>query len=59
MICRMDFDMFFGILIFDPKWGFCKGYSLCMMADFENGLISRIFGVFSSGFLHRTTLNDS
>ena len=26
MICRMDFDMFFGILIFDPKWGFCKGY---------------------------------
>ena len=27
------------------------GYSLCMMADFQNGLISRIFGVFSSGFL--------
>ena len=56
--CRMDFDMFFGILIFDPKWGFCKGYSLCMMADFQNALISRIFSVFSSGFLHRTTLND-
>ena len=54
----MDFDMFFGILIFDPKWGFCKGYSLCMMADFQNGLISRIFSVFSSGFLHRTTAND-
>ena len=54
----MDFDMFFGILIFDPKWGFFKGYSLCTMADFQNGLISRIFGVFSSGFLHRTTLND-
>ena len=33
------------------------GYSLCMMADFQNGLISRIFGVFSSGFLHYTTLN--
>ena len=48
----MDFDMFFGILIFDPKWGFC------MMADFQNGLISRIFGLFSSGFLHRTTVND-
>ena len=58
MICRMDFDMFFGILIFDPKWGFCKGYSLCMMADFQNTLISRIFSVFSSGFLHRTTVND-
>ena len=26
------------------------------MADFQNRLISRIFGVFWSGFLHRTTL---
>ena len=50
----MDFDMFFGILIFEPKWGFC----LCMMADFQNAVISRIFGVFWSGFLHRTTVND-
>ena len=58
MICRMDFDMFFGILIFDPKLGFWKGYSLCMMADFQSVLISQIFSVFSSGFLHRTTLND-
>ena len=33
------------------------GYSLCMMADIQNGLISRIFGVFSGGFLHRTTVN--
>ena len=48
----MDFDMFFGILIFEPKWGFC------MMADFQNALISRIFGVFWSGFLHRTNVND-
>ena len=30
MICRMDFDMFFGILIFEPKLGFFMGYSLCM-----------------------------
>ena len=58
MICRMDFDMFFGILIFAPKSEFCMGYSLCMMADFQNALISRIFGVFWSGFLHRTTVND-
>ena len=58
MICRMDFDMFFGILIFELKCGFCMGYSLCMMADFQNVLSSRIFSVFSSGFLHRTTLND-
>ena len=58
MICRMDFDMFFAILIFDPKSTFFMGYSLCMKADFQNALISRIFGVFWSGFLHRTTLND-
>ena len=50
MVCRMEFDMFFGILIFDLKSGFC------MMADFQNGLISRIFNVLLSGFLHRTTL---
>ena len=55
MICSMDFDMFFGILIFDPKSGFCMGYSLCMMADFQNGLI---LSVFCSGFLHRTTVNN-
>ena len=33
-------------------------YTLCMMADFQNALISGIFGVFWSGFLHRTTVND-
>ena len=35
------------------------GYSLCMMADFQNGLISRIFSAFWSGFFHKTTVNDS
>ena len=54
----MGFDMFFGILIFDQKRGFCMGYSLCMIGDFENGLISRIFSAFWSVFLHRITLND-
>ena len=34
------------------------GYSLCMMADIQNDLISRIFSVFWSGFLYRLTLND-
>ena len=33
------------------------GYSLCMMADFQNGLISLLFGIFSSGFLLKTTIN--
>ena len=34
------------------------GYNLCMKADFQNGLISRIFGLSSSGFLYKTTVND-
>ena len=58
MICEMDFDMFFGILNFDPKSGLWMGYILCMMADFQNGLISRIFSVFYSSFLHKTTPYD-
>ena len=48
--------MFFWILIFDPNWPFCKGYSLCTMTEFQDSLISRRFGVFSIGFLHRATL---
>ena len=55
MCCTMDFDIFVAILIFDPKSGFFMGYSLCMIADFQNGLISGIFSVFCIGFLHRTT----
>ena len=58
MMCRMDFEMFFGILSFDSKSGFCMGNSLCMMADFQNGLISRLFSVFLTGFLHRATPNN-
>ena len=34
------------------------GYSLWMMADFQNALISRIIRVFSRPFLHRTSVND-
>ena len=34
------------------------GDSFCMMADSEKALISRIFGVFWSGFLQRTTVTD-
>ena len=56
VIKEIVFRMFFFISIFDVKWPFCQGYSLCTMADVQNRLISRIFGVFSSGFLHRTAL---
>ena len=58
MICKIHFDMLFGILIFDLNCGFCMGYSVSMMAAFQNGLISRVLVVFWSGFLNRTTLND-
>ena len=33
------------------------GYSLCMMADFKNGIISQIFSVCWSSFLRRITRN--
>ena len=50
MICIMDFKMSFGISIFDTKRAFCMGYSLSMMADFQNDLISRILCVFVKRF---------
>ena len=34
------------------------GYSVSMMADFQNGVISLIFSVFWSGLLRRTTVSD-
>ena len=33
------------------------GYSLCMMGDFQNGLISRIFSVFWSSFFLQNNFN--
>ena len=57
--CRIVFHMFLAFLIFDPKWLFCKVYSLCLEANFgyfQNALIFRILGVFWSRFLHTTTL---
>ena len=56
---RCCFTMVFGKFLafyFYPNPAFCKAYSPCKMADFKNRLISPIFGVFSSGFLHTTTL---
>ena len=50
MICKMHFDMFFWNFAFCLKKGFCRGYKLCMTAEFQNVLISRIFGAFSSVF---------
>ena len=59
MICRMDLDMSFGILIFSQSEDFAWAIAFaCMMADFQNAFISRIFGVFWSGFLHTTTVSN-
>ena len=58
MCCRTFLACYFAFLIFDPKWRFCKGYSVWLVAifgHFENALIFRIFAFFSSRFLHRTT----
>ena len=49
---------FYAFLVFEPKWRFCKVYSLCLVAifgHFQNAVISPILAVFSSHFLHRTT----
>ena len=49
---------FYAFLFFDPKWRFCKVYSLCLVAifgNFQNPLIFRILAVCRSLFLHTTT----
>ena len=48
--CRIDFCKFFGILNVVPNRPFCKGYSLCKIADFKNRLISGIFGILRAVF---------
>ena len=35
MCCRNVFSIFYAFLIFDPKWRFCKVYSLCLVAIFN------------------------
>ena len=57
--CRVFFSMFLRILNFDPKCQFCKGYSLCIVANFgrdEKVAIFRILGVFESRFLTQNSL---
>ena len=45
--------MLFRILIFDPNWAFCKGYSACIVTNFSNFrklVIFRVVGVFLNPF---------
>ena len=48
--CNVPVKCFLAFLIFAPTRLFCKGYSLCIMADFQNGPTSRIVGVFFEHF---------
>ena len=48
----------YAFLIIEPKWRFCKVYSLCLVAifgNFQHGLIFRILAVSWSWFSHRTS----
>ena len=59
MICRIDFDMFFEFSVLSQSEDFAWATAFaCMMANFQNALISRIFSVFWSGVLYRNTKND-
>ena len=53
---RIIFSMFLRKKKLKITWPFCMGYRLTKMEDLQNALISRLFGVFARGFLHRTTL---
>ena len=53
---RIIFSMFLRKKKLKINCPFCMGYRLTKMEDLQNALISRLFGVFARGFLHRTTL---
>ena len=53
---RIIFRMFLRKKKLKMTGTFCMGYRLTKMDHFQNAVISRIFGVFARGFLHRTTL---
>ena len=53
---RTIFSMFLRKKKVENNFPFCMGYRLGKMKDLQNALISRLFGVFARGFLHRTTL---
>ena len=53
---RIIFSMFLRKKKLKITCPFCMGYRLTKMEDLQNALISRLFGVFAGGFLHRTTL---
>ena len=53
---RIIFSMFLRKRKLKITCSLCMGYRLTKMEDLQNALISRLFGVFARGFLHRTTV---
>ena len=53
---RIIFSMFLRKKKLKITCPFCMGYRLTKTEDLQNAPISRLFGVFARGFLHRTTL---
>ena len=53
---RIIFSMFVRKEKVENNLPISMGYGLTKMEDLQNALISRLFGVFAGGFLHRTTL---
>ena len=56
LYCTILFSMFLRKKELKITCPFCMSYRLTKMEDLQNALISRLFGVFACGFLHRTTL---
>ena len=54
--CRIIFSMSLRKKKLRITCPFCMGYRPTKGKDLQNPLISRLFGVFAGGFLHRTTL---
>ena len=50
---RIIFSMFLRKKKLKITCPFCMGYRRTKMEDLQNALISRLFGVFARGFLHR------
>ena len=53
---RIIFSMFLKKKKVENNFPFCICYRLSKMEDLQNAVISRLFGVFARGLLHRTTL---
>ena len=56
MICTMDFDMFFGILIFAQSEDFAKAIAFAWWPIFKMLSFLEYLVFIGAGFFHKTTL---